>query len=132
MPLEFVNYQGDKLPDPVALKKYAARKVVKPEEKSFHKGWKVVGVPPGALEEAREAHHRLQDMAAKAGGKEIKPFDPAAYLQNHKGKAVRSKPYEIESSAKDCAALAEKNGWTRVRIEEVKRDIRKPSSAAFA
>jgi len=126
MALTFVNVNGDVLPDPVALKKeQKTAPKPKPEEKSFHKGWRVMGIPPGALAEARDAHKRLQDMAAKAGGREIKPFDEQNWIQNHRGKAVRSKPYEIESSAVECAALAEKVGWLRVRIEEIKRDLRK-------
>lgn len=84
-----------------------------------------MGIPPGALEEARDAHKRLQDMAAKAGGREIKPFDEQNWIQNHRGKAVRGKPYEIKASADECATLAEKAGWLRVRVEEIKRDLRK-------
>lgn len=132
MSLQFTNYLGNTLPNQIALKQYSkAKPRPKAEEKSFHKGWKVMGIPPGALEEARAANKRLQDMAAKAGGREIKEFDEAHWLQNHKGKAVRAKPYEIESSASQCAELAAKAGWLRVRIEEVKRVVEKnPGSRA--
>lgn len=133
MGLQFVNIHGEALADPVALKQYQkAPTRLKPEEKSFHKGWRVVGIPPGALEEARAAHQRVQTMAAKAGGREIKPFDEANWLQNHRGKAVRSKPYEIKDSADECATLAEKAGWLRVRVEEIKRDLSRQTSAAFS
>lgn len=132
MALTFVNLHGDVLPDPVALKQYKkATPRQKQEDKSFHKGWKVIGIPPGALEAARDDNRRVAEMAAKAGGKEIKQFDEANWLQNHRGKAVRSKPYELESSAKECAAMAERAGWLRVRIEEIKRDIRQSSSAVI-
>lgn len=124
MPLEFVNYQGTRLPDQVALKKRGVpRKTTKPEEKSFHKGWRVTGIPPGALDEAMSDHKRVSDMATKAGGKEIKPFDSALWIQNHRGKPVRSKPYELECAAKECAELAEKCGWTRIQVLEVKKVV---------
>ncbi|CAN7191016.1 hypothetical protein [Acidovorax sp. LjRoot117] len=128
-----MNIDGEVLPDPVALKKYTkAPPKPKAEEKSYHKGWRVIGIPPGALEEARDDHRRVVEMAAKSGGREIKPFDEANWLQNHRGKPVRAKPYEIKSSAEECAALAEKGGWLRVRVEEMKREVSKNPSSAFA
>ncbi len=129
MPLEFVNVNGVRITDAeIELRKDQARldasrrKRTSPDMKSFHKGWKVTGIPPGALDEARDSHRRLVEMAARSGGREIKPFDEIHWIQNHRGKAVRAKPYETRSAADDCAALAEKCGWTRVRIEEVKRE----------
>lgn len=132
MALTFVNVNGDVLPDPVALKQHQkAAPRPKPEEKSFHKGWRVMGIPPGAMEEARAEALRLGRIEEQ-NGRVAKEFDEQNWIQNHRGKAVRSKPYEIESSAMECAALAEKAGWLRVRIEEIKRDLRKATSGAFA
>lgn len=129
MPLEFVNVRGELISNAqITLRKAEAhqeasrKKRAAPDLKAFHKGWKVTGIPPGALEEARDGHRRVVEMAARSGGKEIKPLDEANWIQNHRGKAVRAKPYETRSAADDCAALAEKCGWTRVRIEEVKRE----------
>lgn len=136
MPLEFVNVEGARITDAqIKARKQSARtdasrRKKTADDKSFHKGWRVTGIPPGALDAARAARIRLCEMAAKAGGKQIKPFDEAAWLQKHKGKAVRAKPYELEQAARDCAALAAKAGWLRVQINEVKRDVRKSSSAA--
>jgi len=125
MSLQFVNYQGDALPNQVALKQYSkAKPRPRVEDKSFHKGWKVTGIPPGALEEARAEALRLGRIEEQ-NGRAAKDFNEANWLQNHRGKAVRSKPYEIESSANECAAMATKAGWLRVRVEEVKRVVEK-------
>ena len=43
MALQFVSIHGEALADPVALKQYQkAPARPKPEEKSFHKGWRVI------------------------------------------------------------------------------------------
>lgn len=124
MPLEFENYLGERLPDQVALKAMTKpKKAEKKPDESYHKGWRVKGIPPGELEEAGEDHRRVELMARKSGGKEIKPFDPVLWLQKRRLKAVRSKPYEIHSSALECAAIAEKNGWLRVRVDEIKKAV---------
>lgn len=129
MPLEFVNVRGEVISNAqITLRKAEAhqeaawKKRAAPDLKAFHKGWKVTGIPPGALEEARNDHRRAEEMATRSGGKGIKPFDELHWTQNHRGKAVRAKPYETRSAAEGCATLAEKYGWTRVRIEEVKRE----------
>lgn len=125
MALQFVNIHGETLPDPVARQKCAkSAPKPKPEEKSYHKGWRVVGIPPGELELARSEAQRLARTAIE-NGRAAKEFDEANWLQNHRGKPVRNKPYEIKSSADECAALAEKAGWLRVRVEEIKREVRK-------
>lgn len=130
MPLQFVNVRGEVISDAkITLRKAQAhqeaarKKRATPDVKAFHKGWKVTGIPPGALEEARDDHRRVAEMAARSGGRELKPFDEAGWMQNHRGKAVRAKPYETRGAADDCAALAERCGWTRLRIEEVKREV---------
>lgn len=130
MPLQFTNIAGEVITESqinarkAIAHQEAARKKKTVEVKSFHKGWKVVGIPPGELEEARAANQRVQDMATRAGGREVKAFDESNWLQNHRGKAVRSKPYETQASAAECAALATKTGWLRVRIDEVKRKVK--------
>lgn len=71
MPMRFVNIHGEVLPDPVARKLYSkASPRPKAEDKSYHKGWRVIGIPPGALEEARDDHRRVVEMAEKSGGRE--------------------------------------------------------------
>lgn len=119
MSLQFVSITGDALSlHQLEAKAKAQRKpraaAEKPEK--FHKGFRVVGIPVGAMESAREAHERLVAMADKAGGREIKPWDAVAWLNKYKRKAVRSKPYEILSSAETCADLARRAGWTDVQV----------------
>lgn len=136
MPLEFVNLLGEKISDAQMQARKAeahqeqARRKKSVDDKSFHKGWRVTGIPPGALEEARTEALRLGRIEEQ-NGRAAKEFNDMSWIQNHRGKAVRSKPYEIKDSADECAALAEKAGWLRVRVEEIKRDLRKPASGAF-
>lgn len=130
MSLQFVNIAGESISQSqinnakAIAHQEAARKKKVTEIKSFHKGWKVTGIPPGVLEEARAEALRLGRIEEQ-NGRIAKEFNEAHWLANHKGRAVRSKPYEIESSAAECAALAAKGGWLRVRIEEVKRVVEK-------
>ena len=127
MPLEFVNIHGDRISDAhithrkAQAQQDAARKKKAVDQKAFHKGWKVTGIPPGALDEARADHRRVAEAMTRSGGKEVKPFDEANWIQNCRGKAVRAKPYETQSAADECAALAQKCGWIRVRVEAVSR-----------
>ncbi|WP_159918017.1 hypothetical protein [Pantoea sp. 18069] len=53
MPLDFVNYRGEAV-STIAPPQQKNRP--KAADESFHKGWRVTGVPPGALEEARATH----------------------------------------------------------------------------
>lgn len=133
MPLQFVSITGAAISESqikaakAMANQEAARKKKVVELKSFHKGWKVTGIPPGALEQARAEALRLGRIEEQ-NGRAAKEFNEAHWLANHKGKAVRAKPYEIESSASECAELATKAGWLRVRIEEVKRVVEKTPS----
>jgi len=118
--MSYVNYLGEV----IGLIDHGKPKKAKAEEKSYHNGWRVQGIPPGQLQEAREARERLVRMAEKSGGREIKRWDEAHYLMNAKRKPVRSKPFEIPQAAQECKALAEKSGWLRVEIVELKKEVR--------
>lgn len=122
-PLTYANIFGD----PVSLdpSKHARKKVKRelPDE-GYHKGWRVIGIPPGALEEAKRQY--LADAAIEAAdGKTPKPWDEHFWLMNAKGKPVRSKPYEIPEAAKTCKRMAEASGWLRVEIVELKKEKNK-------
>lgn len=127
MPLQFQNHLGESISaaqitaarDRAYQDRKPTKKKAAPDE--YHKGWRVVGIPPGAMEMARDANSRLREMAEKAGGKPIKPFDPAEWLRKAKHKPVRSKPYELQESANVCAELARKAGWLFVLVVELKR-----------
>lgn len=129
MSLAFVNLHGEPI-DQVRMAAMAAdgvqvkrRKRAASDDKSMHKGWRVTGIPPGAMEAAIESHARLVKLAAEAGGKPIKPFDRDAWLMKTRRVPIRSKPYELEQAAKDCKALAEKCGWTHIQIVEIKKVV---------
>jgi hypothetical protein len=79
----------------------------------------VRGIPPGALEQAREEHKLAAERARS--NREPKVWDEQRWLMNAKCKPVRSKPYELLAAATECKALAEKEGWLRVEIVELKK-----------
>ena len=99
------------------------RAASKADPVSTHKGWRVTGVKPGDLAEARGAHEQLQAAARKAGGAEIKDFDEAEWRRKAKRTAVRSKPYILQEAALQCKELAIKAGWLDVQIQEVKKVV---------
>ena len=67
MSLTFVNHNGA----PISTSRMAAKRVqgteferqrrlaTKADPVSVHKGWRVSGIQPGKLEEAKQAHERL-------------------------------------------------------------------------
>jgi hypothetical protein len=114
--LTFVNINGD----PVSMNLGAVPKKPRAEKGSYHNGWRVVGIPPGSLEEARRDHEATNRLA-----KSPKPWDEGNWLMNCKKKPVRAKPYEIPEAASQCKAMAEKAGWLRVEVVEVKKEANK-------
>lgn len=59
--VSFVNYAGQ----PVSTAP-VQRKVIKREQPdAFHRGWRVEGVPPGALESAKAGHEREIEAAVR-------------------------------------------------------------------
>jgi hypothetical protein len=118
--LTFVNIFGE----PVALdpKRHAKPKRPKKEQpESYHNGWRVQGIPPGALQEAHKSHLAEAEYQRQQG-KESKAWDEQHWLMNAKRKALRSKPYELESAAAACKRLAQAAGWLRVEIVELKKE----------
>jgi transposase len=113
MSLQFVNIKGQPLTPhqmEVTAKSQRKPRYVAEKEKQ-HKGFRVVGHSPEAIEKAREANRIEREKDP-----EVKPFDEVAWRKKTKPKAVRSKPYEIASSAQQCADLAKKGGWLDVEV----------------
>lgn len=83
---------------------------------TYHSGWKVVGVPPQALEQAQQDFEQAQkgkpDSAAKM-------FDRDSWLNAARGRAISKRPYAVPAAAQECAELARKAGWLRVQVIEV-------------
>jgi hypothetical protein len=96
-------------------------------QESYHRGWRVLGHPPGALESAQQWREselarwlRMSESdksaASKRGERPPKPWDADEWRRTTTKKAVRSKPYEIFDAAETCMALAAKSGWLDVSI----------------
>ena len=100
MTLTFVNHNGDPITDSrmAAMRAQGMelerlrRLAAKADAVSVHKGWRVSGIKPGLLDEAKQAHERLCQIAQKAGGRPPEPFDETAWLRKAKRTALRSKP----------------------------------------
>lgn len=120
MPLQFENVYGKTLSE--LQMQQTAQLQRKPkatkEKKPTHKGFRVVGYPPCALDEARSAHERLVRMAEESGGAQIKPFDENVWRTKTRKKPV-AKPFAIRSSATQCADMSRKAGWTEVEVVEL-------------
>lgn len=117
--LSYVNINGA----PVDTRPREKAKRTKPEKPAeFHKGWRVVGIPPGALEDAEKKFH-ADASYAQSKSKAKKPAEPWSaerWLGKARRRAVRAKPYEVPEAAKLCAEMAEKEGWLRVEVRELK------------
>lgn len=110
----------------------AEKKKPKPvqEQKGYHKGFRVVGHAPGAMEEARtqreldiEHYDKCSyQERAELGLEKPKPWDEDFWRRNSKKTALRSKPYEIYEAAELCADMARQDGWEDVEIIEVKKE----------
>ncbi|MDH1477753.1 hypothetical protein N5F13_25040 [Comamonas thiooxydans] len=131
MSLTFVNHNGDPITDSrmAAMRAQGMelerqrRLAAKADAVSVHKGWRVSGIKPGMLDEAKQAHERLCQMAQKAGGKPPEPFDETTWLRTAKRTAVRSKPYPLQEAAQLCKELAIKTGWLDVQLQEIKKTV---------
>jgi hypothetical protein len=121
----FVNIFGDKV-DTTKRVKLAKRESTAPDK--FHKGWRVVGVSPEAIEAARRDRDQAINAAIKrnagcdAGISRIgrtmvpSPFDEAKWIEAAPLKPARTKPFEIPEAAQQCFDLAKKAGWLRLEI----------------
>lgn len=134
-PLKYINADGFLLGTATDLDatKHARKKVKAEGANEWHKGFRVQGIKPGALEDAEKEHPRLiadavswneRVASGKITGKAKPvpgPWDPAKWLNEAKRWPVRSKGYEVPEAAQECKALAEKSGWLRVEVVELKK-----------
>jgi hypothetical protein len=131
MSLTFINHRGEAWnPSAEAMKTKKAAPKDKPE--SFHRGFSVEGHPPGALERARAyAMKARADWSAmteekkaaelRSGRREPQPWSEEVWRAKTKPTKVRARPYGVEAAAKECASLAERQGWIDVRVVELKK-----------
>lgn len=118
--LTFVNVLGDVISKETLKPVKKVRKPGRERPAEYHNGWRVQGIPPGVLEEARATYKRESDFARQQG-KQPKDWNEENWLMNAKRKPVRSKPYEVPQAAEECKAMAEKAGWLRVEVVELKK-----------
>lgn len=124
--LTFVNIHGATV-SVAPFKQVARPRSAGPEQ--FHKGWRVIGIPPGAFESAKADRQReIADMLRwneryPANAKKVPAeLTYEAFCTVFKGKPVRNKPYEVIDAARVCKELAERAGWDRVELVEIKRE----------
>jgi hypothetical protein len=127
-PVTYINYRGEPI-GPVDHGGGVKRKRTPTGPDDFHKGFRVVGLPPGSLLKAEQDHAkeiaRVREHNAEHPSNQIrapKPWDADHWLANARGTPVRAKPYELRDAAEQCKQLAEKAGWLRVWIVELKRE----------
>lgn len=108
--MTFVNVKGEPI-DLAKLRTPKRTKTVKPKEAS-HKGFAVFGVSREQVEQARAEH-------IKRVGQDGQPFDQEGWLRNAKATRLSKKPFATQAGADECRALAERQGWLRVRVEAV-------------
>lgn len=122
--MEFVNLNGE--PVSTSAVKRAAKRAEPKADESWHKGFRVVGIPPGAYEKAVEENAK-QQASDRLYGSEARPDLPPyeQWANQFTPKPVRAKPYEIPDAADVCADLAKKAGWDRVVIVELKHIAQK-------
>ena len=126
MSLQFVNLHGDAITASkidamrtAGIEMEKARRAAARHTDPTHKGWRVVGIPPGLLEAAKAEHKSIVEKAREAGLPGDKPFDEGEWLRKQRRQAVRSKPYVLHEAARQCADLANKQGWLEVRVNEL-------------
>ena len=118
---ELVNYKGDPLD--LASTSFTPKKPTAKLAESSHGGWRVFGIPPGALDKAMQNNKVVSDMAKASCGAAIKPFDTEQWRMNYRKSAVHSRSYGIPEAAETCRALAEKEGWSNLEIRELKKEV---------
>ncbi len=86
-------------------------------------GFSVVGYSPAQIAKARQQH--ADEIAAAQRLKLVNPiveipgpFDLSAWMRKTRPGKARSKPYEIEQAAEQCAELCTRVGWLEVRVQQ--------------
>lgn len=126
MSLSYVNLHGDAITEAkmdamrtAGVEAERAHRAANKSTERTHKGWRVVGIPPGLLESAKAQHKSIIEAARKAGLPGDKPFDEPEWLRKQRRQAVRSKPYMLREAAVQCAEIATKGGWVEVSVKEL-------------
>jgi len=131
--MNFVNANGQPINvEAMKLQAIPRRQSKKEAPAEFHKGWRVQGHAPGAMEQARAESQRLTNLwnsqtelekaeALRSGDRQPPEWDELKWRRDTRKKPVRSKPYEIPEAAKLCADMATKAGWLDIEVAELKK-----------
>lgn len=117
--VSFVNIHGQRVDTD---KRVPLPKRVSAAPGEYHKGFAVEGIPPGALEAAKEAHECERATAIREGAKRIpEEWNELTWIAKAKTKRVRTKAYEVPEAAMLCKEMAEKAGWLRVAVRPLSK-----------
>lgn len=94
---------------------------------SYHRGYRVVGHTPGAVERAKELneweHTRFMEATpkqrAEMGLTQPKPWDEAWWRINAPKKTIKA--FDLQAAALEASEIAKKAGWTEVDVIELKK-----------
>ncbi|MNL25072.1 hypothetical protein D3C87_1465370 [compost metagenome] len=103
--MAFVNIHGQPIAVPESSEKKAKSTSSKPKLEVYHKGWIVTGHSP----------EQVADYKAKLPAGEA--FNQLIFARRTKFRKVRTKPYESNEAAQQCAKMAEKEGWLNVEVK---------------
>ena len=120
--MQFVNIHGD----PVDIENLTTKKVGKvlmPKE-SYHKGFQAVGFSPEQLAEAERKHKADSDFEVQHGRQPLPPFSIDVYTRTAKPKKIE-KPKSTRDGAYGICQLAERYGWIKTSVVELKKAGRK-------
>lgn len=116
--MTFVNIHGQ----PIDIAALATKKVskVKMPTTSVHKGFQPMGYSQEQISEARRKHESDSRLETQAGRPPLEPFSIDGFLRKAKPKKI-GKPLSSHDAANVAASLAEKGGWVRVHVVELKK-----------
>ncbi len=134
-PIVYVNTEGATLNIEGMLAVAEMTRRPKPKNEGpaeYHKGWRVQGHPPGAMEAAQTEAEKLcrewgelteheKAQAIREGARAPVAWNESLWRRETRKKPVRSKPYEVSEAARLCADMATKAGWIDVEVAELKK-----------
>jgi hypothetical protein len=103
----------------------ASKRVESRSDANISQGFAVLGYSPdhwaekdATYREALKAYEAAPETAKHPGAPD--EFE-IRWISKNKPRRARSKPYELESAAEQCAEMMRKAGWLHVRVEELLR-----------
>lgn len=120
--MTFVNIHGKPL-DIANLTTKKVGKVAMPKE-SQHKGFQAVGYSPEQIAEAQRKHKADSDFEVQHGRPPLQPFSIDSYTRSSRPKKIE-KPKATHDAALTACQIAERSGWIKTSVVELKKGGRK-------